>query len=136
VFTFALLFSIMDKAAELVSSALLGLDSEVVFVGGKAYVVKSPTIKRLAGVANELSKTDFGQAETLPQMLAACKDAEALSRALSWLIQGDDKLGEELSHARVEEVLAALTKGFALMSPQVFLIAVGLTKSAARLAAR
>jgi hypothetical protein len=65
----------------------------------------------------------------------SCKDAKNYARALSWLIEGDDKLTDELSEGTYEEVVNALCDGFDLVSASVFYNAASLMRTASQLTA-
>jgi hypothetical protein len=46
----------MEKSSNLVASALVAEDKKTVFINGKGYIIKSPTIRRLAGAISCLRK--------------------------------------------------------------------------------
>jgi hypothetical protein len=79
---------------------------------------------------------DFSNADTIQGLLMGAKDSEKLSEALSWFIKGDNSLKDELSKGTFTEVVDALGKAIELTSPQVFLKAATLTRSAMKMAAR
>lgn len=126
----------MNKAAEIISSAIIGTDREIILVNGKQYVIKPPTIHRLAGAISCLSTFGLPDKPALRDILLAIKDVSVCSEALSWLINGDDRLSEELSHGTVEEIVGGLEKGLSLISTEVFLRAVNLAKNVALLTAK
>jgi len=131
----ARLFFYMSKGSILVSSAILGLDIETIEVGGKYYTIKPPTIAVLCGMGRCLG--DLAEARDVQTILQNCfNGAEGCAKALSWLIQGDEGLYEELSHASLEEVVAGLEKGIGLISTENFLRLSALTKSVGELIAR
>lgn len=129
------LFSIriMD-AARIVTSAILGMDFETVIVNGKTYIVTPPTIKRLAGAGYYLSNINEGK--SVRDLLLSLGDAEAVAHALSWMIQGDDGLFEELSLGTFEEVVEALDVVYSLISVKPFLKLSGLARNVANLTAK
>lgn len=99
----------MSKGSKLISSAILGLDFETVIVNGTPYVIKPPTIGQLAGVGHALG--DLGDGGTIADVLKTITTgAEGAARALSWLIQGDESLTEELSKGTLDEVLDGIEK--------------------------
>ena len=108
----------MGKASKIVSAAVLGKDFETVFVNGKAYVIHPPTIHKIAGAGYYLS--DLKDGITVMDMLRSLKDVDTASRALSWLIQGDETLHEELSHGTFDEVIEALATGLSMISAENF----------------
>jgi hypothetical protein len=124
----------MDNSAKIVSDAIIGNDFKTVFINGKAYTLNPPTIIKIAGATSCLSKIE-NKAQTIPDMLLSCKDAKNYARALSWLIEGDDKLVDELSEGTYEEVVNALCDGFDLISTSVFYKAASLMKTASQLTA-
>lgn len=105
----------MSEGSRLISSAILGLDFETIEVNGMAYILKPPTIGRLAGVG--LALGDLGEGSTIADVIKTCTTgAEGAARALSWLIQGDDSLTEKLSQGTLEEVLNGLEKALSGVS--------------------
>lgn len=122
------------NAAKVVSAAILGLDFRTVIVGGKAYVIHPPTIHRIAGAAYWLC--DLGRGDTLREMLSDMADYEKLSRALSWFVNDDDTLWEELSRGTLDEVRAALETAFDMIGVENFLRLSVLTRSVRRLTAQ
>lgn len=124
----------MKKASKIVSAAVLGKDFETVFVNGKAYVIHPPTIHKIAGAGYYLS--DLKDGITVMDMLRSLKDVDTASRALSWLIQGDETLHEELSHGTFDEVIEALATGLSMISAENFYKLSVLAKNVALLTAK
>lgn len=109
----------MEKnASKIINAAVLGKDFETVFVNGKAYVIHPLTIHKIAGAGYYLC--DLKEAVTVMDMLRSLKDVEMASRALSWLIQGDENLCEELSAGTFDEVVEALATGLSMVSAENF----------------
>lgn len=96
----------------------MGKDFETVFVGGKSYVIFPLTIHKIAGAGYYLS--DLKDSGTVMDMIRSLKDVETASRALSWLIQGDENLYEELSRGTFDEVVEALATGISMISAENF----------------
>lgn len=128
----------MNKGARIVSEALLGINIKVVVVGGKRYTIPSPTIHRIAGAAYHLSgytlpnKADF----TMADVLATINKSKELASALSWFIQDDEKLADELSKGTISELVSALESAYSMIDTRDFMRAVGISKCVAELAAR
>ena len=95
-----------NNAAKIVSSAIIGADVETITVNGKRYVIMPPTIKKIAGAAYWLS--DIQEAKTLKEMFMSINNVEALAHALSWFINGNDDLSEELVNGTQDEVIKGL----------------------------
>lgn len=91
----------MNQGAKIISESIIGGDFRTVFVGGKAYTVYPPTIYKLVGAISHLS--DVQEAENLKNVLLSLGESEAYSKALSWLITGDESLSEELAKGTYEE---------------------------------
>lgn len=125
----------MSKASKLVSDAIIGADYTIVYVNGKAYPIKPPTIHKLAGAISCISGLELGEQGTLKDMLLSAKDCKAYAKALSWFIKGNQSLNAELSKGTLEEVVKALTIAFDLVGINPFLTAASLTRSASLLAA-
>ena len=122
----------MEKGADLVSKAILGLESQTIVVNGKPYFLKPPTIKRVAGAALCLSSFD---GESFTDMLSMMKDIEGAAKALSWFVVGDESLAEELSNGTLAEVVEGLTKAISMLGIEDFQKLSGLSKSVRRLIA-
>lgn len=122
------------NAAKIVSSAILGMDFKVVILNGKSYIITPPTIKKIAGAAYWLS--DMKNGETIRELLASINNVEPLAHALSWFIQGDDSLFEELSNATLNEIVEGLDAAYSLLSVQNFLRLSALAKNVANLTAK
>ena len=121
-----------NNAARLVSSAILGLDGETVIIADKAYFIKPPTIRKIAGAANALS--GFG-GKDVSETLGLMKDIGKACEALSWFITGDDSLSVELSQGTLDEVVRGLETAVGLLSIRDFQMLSTLSRSVQRLAA-
>ena len=121
-------------AAKIVNAAVLGKDFETVIVNGKAYVINHQTFCKIAGVGYYLS--DLKEATTVLDMLRSLKDVEIVSRALSWLITGDESLSEELRKGTFDEVVEALAVGLSMISAENFYKLSVLAKNVATLTAK
>lgn len=64
------------------------------------------------------------------------RSMESASKALSWFIQGDDSLGDELSQGSFDEVVDALEVAYSLISTENFLKLLGLARNVANLTAK
>ena len=123
-----------QNAAKIVSSAILGMDFKVVIVNGKSYIVTPPTIKKIAGAAYWLS--DVKDGKNIKELLASINNVEPLAHALSWFIQGNDSLFEELSNGTLNEVIDGLESAYSLLSTKNFLRLSVLAKNVAGLTAK
>lgn len=108
----------MNQAAKIVSDALLGLDFKNVVVNGKCYTVFPPTIHRLAGAGMYLS--EFGDEQELRDVIRSINNSDKLAHALSWLIQDDDNLFDELSQGTFDELVEAVCQAYSLISVESF----------------
>ena len=125
----------MEKnASKIINAAVLGKEFETVFVNGNVYVIHPPTIHKIAGAGYYLC--DLKEAVTVMDMLRSLKDVEMASRALSWLIQGDENLSEELSAGTFDEVVEALATGLSMVSAENFYKLSVLAKNVALLTAK
>lgn len=123
-----------QNAAKIVSSAILGMDFKVVIVNGKSYIVTPPTIKKIAGAAYWLS--DVKDGKNIKELLASINNVEPLAHTLSWFIQGNDSLFEELSNGTLDEVIDGLESAYSLLSTKNFLRLSVLAKNVASLTAK
>lgn len=125
----------MEKnATKIVAGAIIGLDFKVVVVNGKAYAIHPPTIAKIAGAASYLSDIEGG--ETLQDILMSLTSIESATKALSWLIAGNESLSEELSQGTLEEVVSALEQGLMLISAENFIKLSLLAKSVRKVIAK
>ena len=118
----------------MVSEAITGMDFRTVIVGGKSYTVYPPTIHKLAGAISYLSGVQ--EADNLKDVLLSLGESEAYSKALSWLIAGDESLSEELAKGTYEENVNALDEALSMIDSKVFLKAVSLARNVSLLAAK
>lgn len=123
-----------QNATKIVSSAILGMDFKVVIVNGKSYIVTPPTIKKIAGAAYWLS--DVKDGKDIKELLVSINNVEPLAHALSWFIQGNDSLFEELSNGTLDEVIDGLESAYSLLSTKIFLRLSVLAKNVASLTAK
>lgn len=77
--------------------------------------------------------SDLADAKTIHEMEGCITN---MSHALSWFIQGDDSLYEELIEGEYHEVKQALDTAYSLLSPEDFSELSVLVKNVARLAAK
>lgn len=118
------------EATKLINGAILGFDGESVVVNDKIYIINPPTIAKIAGAAYWLSDLDGTDS-----LVGALKNIDSASKALSWLIKGDDSIAEELSHGTMDEVTKALETGYSLISAENFIRLSTLAKNVGRLTA-
>lgn len=124
-----------ENAAQLVTSALLGYDRKAISVNGKVYIIPAPTIKRIAGAGHYLC-ANMKEGMTLKDVLQDISEAESLCKALSWFINGDDSLADELSNGKYEEIVHGLEVGYSLISIENFIKLSALRKSVAKMIAK
>lgn len=125
----------MKQGAQIIASAIAGSDFRNVVVGGKVYVVESPTIYRLSGAIACLSAMSEGT--TMREMLTSVGEAERLCEALSFFIRGNKKLAGTLARTgTMAEVITALEECFEMLDVGAFMRAVSLMKSVQSLAVK
>lgn len=124
----------MNQGAKIISESIIDSDFRTVIVGGKSYTVYPPTVHKLAGAISHLS--NIQDAESLREVLLSLGDSEAYSKALSWLVAGDESLSEELAKGTYEENVNALEEALSMIDSKVFLKAVSLAKNVSLLAAK
>ena len=122
----------MEKGADLVSKAILGLESQTIVINGEPYFIKPPTIKRIAGAALSLSNLD---GDSFADILSMMKDLEGASRALSWFVVGDESLVEKFSNATLREVTDGLAVAISMLGIKDFQKLSDLSKSVRHLIA-
>lgn len=124
----------MENAARLVAASIIDKDIETIFVNGRAYTITPPTIHRIAGAGYYLSM--LGEAKTIFDMIHSFKNIKEASKALSWLIQGNEKLTAQLSKGTFDEVVEGLAVAIGMISAENFFRLSVLAKNVANLTAR
>lgn len=124
----------MKEGAKLISEAIIGLKHKVVIVGGKRYVITPPTIKRIAGASYHLS--DLPDGENIKDVLMNINNSEKLAKALSWFINGDETLTDDLVNGTYDEVVDALSVAYSMIGIKDFTIAVSIQRNVAELTAQ
>ena len=111
-----------NKGAELVSAAILGTECKTILIGGEAFFLKPPTIKKIAGAGAALA--DYAQEEgNFGDILKAMTDATKAAKALSWFIKGkeDEKLVDWLcEHGTLTEVVNGLAEAVKMLGIEDF----------------
>ena len=124
---------IMSDAVDVVGRAVLGLDSETIFIGGEVYVVHPPTIRRMVGAARYLRKA--GEIETVGGIIETLSD-DSMARALSWLVDGSERLADKFLDADANEVAEGLIVCLDLIDPRNFTMLSVLSRNVRKLTAR
>lgn len=122
-----------QKAAKLVSSAILGKEEEKIAIAGIEYTIKPPTIHKLAGAAEYLS--NFGEVKDFDSMMEQMKTLKDACKALSIFINDDESLAGELSRGTLDEVTDGLAVAVNMLSIKDFMMLSTLARSVARMAA-
>lgn len=107
-----------EDASKMVASALLGIDGKTIIVNSKLYYIKPPTIRILCGASYYLSEIDIG--ENLAEVLSDASKLENACKALSWFIQGDEKLSDKLMDGTLGEVCDGLETAIELLDIRNF----------------
>ena len=124
----------MNRGAQIVSASIIGADFVNVMVNGRCYTVFPPTVHKLAGAGMFLS--DFGDEQTVRDVISSVNDSEKLAHAFSWLVQGNDELFDELSHCTFDELVDAIDTAYSLISVENFTRLSTLAKNVASLIAK
>lgn len=85
--------------------------NKVFSIGGRAYNVPAPTIKNVSLATQAMGEVPEG-CKDLTELFNGM-EKKALCKALSYLIQGDESLSEELSFGTREELSTALESVYA-----------------------
>ncbi len=123
----------MNQAAKIVSASIVGADFVNVMVNNKFYSIFPPTIHKLAGAGMYLS--ELGDEQSLKDMIKSINRSDNLAHALSWLIQDDDSLFEELSQGTFDELVNAINEAYSQISVENFMKLSTLAKNVVRLIA-
>lgn len=128
-----LVFVMLNEGAKIVTSAILGMDFKSVMVAGKLYTIAPPTMKKIAGAGHWLSGME---GDTIKDVIMSGENINAFAHALSWFIQGDDSLFDELSQGDEKEIRKALNEAYSLLSVEDFIGLSGLARNVASLIAK
>ncbi len=123
----------MNQGSKIVTASIVGADFITVLVNNKAYTVYPPTIHKLAGAGLYLS--EFGDEQTVRDVIGSVNNAGKLAYALSWLINDDESLHEELAQGTFDELVDAVSEAYSLISVENFTKLSTLAKNVARLIA-
>lgn len=123
----------MNKGSKIVSVSIIGADFVNVTVDGKCYTVFPPTVHKLAGAGMYLS--NFGNEQDLKGILRGINNSDNLAHVLSWLINDDESLHEELARGTFDELVDAISEAYSLISVENFTKLSTLAKNVARLIA-
>ena len=126
----------MNIAAKIITDAINGNDFKTVLVNGKAYTIYPPAVYKMSGAIGYLSGIDLKNGATMKEVLLSLGEYPSeCSHALSWFINGDDSLFEELAKGTFEENVEALSEAVSLVSTDVFTRLLVLARNVAKLAA-
>lgn len=122
------------NASKVVTAALLGIDSVTIVIAGRRFIIKPPTIHRIAGAAYYLS--DIGGGNSISDILRTINDSYKLAEALSFFIAGDTSLSAELANGTLDELIEGISKAYSLISAENFMKLSALARSVAILTAK
>lgn len=123
-----------NDGARMVASAIVGLDYRIIVVNDKSYIIHPPTIAKIAGATYWLCEA--GDGKTLREILVSLSKSENLTKALSWFIQGNEDLSEELTKGKLDEIVNGIEAAFSMIEAQNFMKLSALQKSASLLVAK
>ena len=123
-----------NDGARLVAGAIVGLDYRTIFVNDKSFIIEPPTIAKIAGATFWLR--DMGDGKTLREIIMSLSKSENLTRALSWFIQGNEDLSEELTKGTMDEIVNGIEVAFSMIEAQNFMKLSALQRSASLLVAK
>lgn len=84
----------MDKAAKVVSDAILGIDVKYISLHGKVFSVKPPSLKTVLMAIHHLSEVDVADNQNVLSVLFNQeKSVKALARAIAIILRGGDGIG-------------------------------------------
>ena len=83
-----------------------------------------------------LSQVDRKDKDSIEAVIMAMKDIVPVTKALSWMIQGDESLADELAKGTLDENLFALCKAFSLVNTQNFTMLSALARNVGKLIAK
>lgn len=126
--------NVPQDGARMIASAIIGMDYRLIVVNDKSYIIMPPTIAKIAGASFWL--TDLSDGNTLKEILSTLPKTESLAKALSWFINGDESLAEELAQGSLTEVMDGVEAAFSMIDAGNFIKLSALQKSARLLIAK
>lgn len=95
----------MNEAAQLVSEALLGLDTKTIILGSKGYSVKAPTIKTMCLGLSEWAKIDLNLKDqtNLSLVTQIPEISKHQLRGISRFIESDIQLADKIYNEWINE---------------------------------
>lgn len=124
----------MNEGADLVSKSILDKESKTIIVNGKPYFLKPPTIKKIAGAGLAMSGMDY-EGNTVGDLLHAMQDTAKAAKALSWFINGDESLADELSNGTLDQIVGGIAEAVKMLGIEDFRKLSDLSRSVRRLIA-
>lgn len=123
-----------QDGVRMIAGAIIGMDYRLIVVNDKSYIIMPPTIAKIAGASFWL--TDLSNGTTLREILSTLSKTESLAKALSWFIQGNDELADELAQGSMTEVMDGLEAAFSMIEVENFIKLSALQRSAKLLIAK
>lgn len=131
----------MDKASELVSKALLGLDIKFVRIGGETYTIKSPSIKTILTATKYFSKLEINENQNEVEIIKDFeKNTPYITKGIAVFIVGKDnfkarRIAKKLFKGTYKELLNAIVVCVELMGGRDFFAIASLLKNMRKMVA-
>ncbi|MBR1525155.1 MAG: hypothetical protein IJ640_00645 [Prevotella sp.] len=88
----------------------IGMSAEAVSIGGKEYAMHLPSIISMQKIGEYLAQmaTSEMSGKTLDEAVRMMTDKQTMAKAVSYILQGDELLVDELSNSSSEELQEAI----------------------------
>lgn len=135
----------MNEAAKNISELLSGTYSKIIVIGGRAYVMKAPSIKVITRATRYLSLVDIPDGITVPEMMKIVSEhSKNIAKGLSYLIVGDvkdyedesEKVFRQILSGTHEELCSAFLAAFELIAGRDFFQCAGSVMELAKMIAK
>ena len=110
----------MNKAASIVSDALLGMDFKNVEIGGRVYTIKPPTIKTICRAVRHFSFAEMSSDNLMKAIDDIPENSVSMLNGLSCFICGTEKMADKLANGTYKEAKDALKACFSLIDDSAF----------------
>ena len=90
--------------------ANIGMSAEAVSIGGKEYAIHLPSIISMQKIGEYLAQmaTSEMSGKTLDEAVRMMTDKQTMAKTVSYILQGDELLVDELSNGSSEELQEAI----------------------------
>lgn len=120
-----------DNSKKMMAELLSGEYGKAVFVGGKVYVMKAPTIRRIMRASVMFS--EVGEIENVWDSKTRVNVIKGLSRMIADRIEDEEEIAEALLEGTDEEIREAMEAALSLIVNKDFFVYAGVAREMTKL---